>query len=67
MYLLTNPITMNYRTYELIKEGKVINQTEAQSADSALDYFNLFHEDLMSSPNYQIKFRKSSQSNHLNL
>ncbi|MEY3245328.1 MAG: hypothetical protein RL253_484, partial [Bacteroidota bacterium] len=61
VYLLTNPVTMNYRTYELIKEGKVINQTEAQSADSALDYFILFHEDIMTSKNYQLKTRKFSQ------
>lgn len=52
---------MNYRTYELIKEGQVIHQTEAQSADSALDYFSLFHEDIMSSKNYQLKTRKFSQ------
>lgn len=49
---------MNFRTYELLKDGKVINETEAHSADSAIDYFNLYHQDFFTTQNYSIRQKK---------
>ncbi len=49
---------MNFKTYELLKNGKVINETEANSADSAVDYFNLYHKDVLTTTNYSIRLKK---------
>lgn len=49
---------MNFKTYELLKDGKVINETEAYSADSALDYFNLYHKDFYTTNSYSIRQKK---------
>lgn len=49
---------MNFRTYELLKDGKVISETEANSADSAIDYFNLYHQDFFTTQNYSIRQKK---------
>jgi hypothetical protein len=51
---------VNYRTYQLLKEGKVILETEAATFDRAIDYFLETHPDAYVSSDYSFKYVKMS-------
>jgi|DEB0MinimDraft_4_1074332.scaffolds.fasta_scaffold288765_2 hypothetical protein len=43
------------RTYQLVKEGKVIMETQSASFDKAIDYFFEFYPDAYVDSNYTFK------------
>jgi hypothetical protein len=51
---------VNYRTYQLLKEGKVILETEAATFDRAIDYFLVSYPDAYVSSDYTFKYVRMS-------
>jgi hypothetical protein len=51
---------LNYRTYQLLKEDKVIEETQAATFDRAIDYFIDRHPEAYSDTSYQFKYVRMS-------
>lgn len=47
---------VNYRTYQLLKEGEIILETQAATFDRAIDYFLESHPDAYVSSEYSFKY-----------
>jgi hypothetical protein len=51
---------VNYRTYQLIKEDKVLIETESATFDRAVDYFFDVYPQAYSDPSYTFKIAKTN-------
>lgn len=51
---------VNYRTYQLVKEGEVIMETQAATFDRAIDYFFDRYPEAYSDGSYSFKYLKMS-------
>lgn len=47
---------VNHRTYQLLKENEVIEETEAATFDRAIDYFFDKYPEAYSDDSYQFKY-----------
>jgi len=51
---------VNYRTYQLLKENKIIMETESATFDRAVDYFCDIYPQAYSDPSYSFRMTKMS-------
>lgn len=47
---------VNHRTYQLLKEDKIVDETEAATFDRAIDYFIDKYPDAYSDNRYHFKY-----------